>query len=184
MKKLNYNLFLILVFVFSATLLSSCSGDEQCNGQSYEDSFVGKFWLLNFLELTNNDTISISLELNTQMIIDTASNDTTFINADSLVLNSAILGNEFKAKYNASTNSATVSNIYFPQFVIGGDTLFDISVQSGSVELDNNCDKLYINLDGVTVLSGTVNLPSGPPLNLGYPIENAFITTKNGFSRN
>ncbi|MEZ5008700.1 MAG: hypothetical protein R2728_03745 [Chitinophagales bacterium] len=161
MKKLNLSLLMLLALVFSTTFLTSCGEDDGCTQEDYVDTFVGKYFLFNFIELTNNDTAVVTIDGN------------------SLSIESALLGNTFLANYNSSTNTGEVSNLSFPQFIIGGDTLFDISVESGSVELDNNCNRLYISLQNVTVLSGTVNLPDP----LSYPIRNASMETKNGLVR-
>ncbi|MCB0501660.1 MAG: hypothetical protein KDD32_03190 [Bacteroidetes bacterium] len=167
MKKLNYNLFMVLALVFSVTLITSC-GEDGCTQEDFVDTFVGKYRLAGLFELTNNDTAIITS------------------NGSTLAIQSALLGTTFNAQFDESTRTGLVSNLTFAQFVIGGDTLFDISVQSGVVELDNSCDRLYVTLSGVSVASGTVDLPDflhTPSKPDGYPLENVGMDTKNGLIR-
>ena len=159
----------ILALLVAFSGLNSCDeGDDGCKASDFEGEFVGKYWLLNLIALTNNDTATVTYSGNT------------------LTLTSALLNTSFTSEYDQNAERATVSNLEFDEFVIGGDTLFDITVANGVIELDAACGDLYISLSGVNVDSGTVTLPdflhtADKPD--GYPLENASMNTKNGLKR-
>jgi hypothetical protein len=164
MKRLSISIAMLLVLLMTLSGLNSCGEkDLGCQAPDFEGEYVGKYWLLGLIPLTNNDTATITVSGNT------------------LTMSSSILNATFPATFDPLTNQATVTDLFFDEFVIGGDTLFDISVERGVVELDNSCQDLYISLEGVTVLSGTVNLPS--ELGLEYPLENVNMNSKNGLKR-
>jgi hypothetical protein len=171
MKKISISLAILLGLLIAISGLNSCDDepvDDGCQLAEFDGTFIGKYWLLNLIELTNNDTAIITTSGST------------------VTITSALLGTSFTAEFDETTHKATVSNESFPQFIIGGDTLFDISVQSGTVQLDNNCNHLFISLSGVSVGSGTVELPESfhtPQKPDGYPLENASMNTKNGLKR-
>jgi hypothetical protein len=165
MKRFSISIAVILAFLVALSGLNSCGEEDLgCQATDFAGEFVGKYWLLGLLPLDNNDTASITVSGNT------------------LTITSSILGETFTAEYDPLTNSANVSNLNFDEFVIGNDTLFDISVVSGVIELDNSCENLYLTLSGVEVADGTINLP--PIINGGnYPIRDVNMNTKNGLIR-
>lgn len=164
------NLKLLSLFAAVVLMFASCNEDEpcvtndcqdECNQNSYVGTFVGKYKLLNLLELNNNDTVVVSVD------------------GDSLRFESKILNTTFSASYQASDNSGNVDNISFPSFTVSGETLNDISVKSGRVRLLNDCERLYVNLNNIRVESGTIDLG----ILGGYPLTNASLNTPNGLVR-
>ena len=169
MRISKFNLLAVLVLGLTLTFTTSCDDDpddtnisDGCGADSYQGTFVGKHWLLNLVELSNNDTIVITT------------------NGDTLSITSALLNSTFTGLYDTINDFATVSNLNFPQFIIGNDTLFDITVSSGKVQLDFQCNNLFVNLDGVSVNDGTVTLPA---IIGDYPLTNVSMNTRNGLAR-
>jgi len=97
-------------------------------------------------------------------IIPINENDTLVVTSDgnNVTLRSQLLGGaEFDAEYDPITGQLLIEDVMVPEFYFEDDTFFDITVSQGRASLTGDCGTMFLNLTGVSVDSGTIDLPDG-----------------------
>lgn len=165
MIKFNRTLLTGMVLWVTATgLLTSCDDDtiNGCTAESYEGTWYGFYAVAGLLPLPNGDTLTVTVDGNTATIT------------------SSLAKSTFTGTYNETTGDVEISTFNAPTFAVGSDTLYDVTVQSGTGKIRNDCSTLFINLDKLSIQSGTIDLslinPNGDEK--GYPINNINIATQ------
>ena len=151
----------ITLFTSSILFLTTSCGDDVCDINAFVGTFVGKYTLSGLITLDDNDTVTV------------------VVNGNTISISSQVLGQTFDVEYQPSSGTATVESLSFNEFVIDGHTLTDISVTSGLCELSGNCDRLFIELSGISIGDGTIDLDVVG----GYPLVNQSLSTRNGMIR-
>jgi len=144
MRKLNFLLISIITLSVMMTMLSSCGADDtECTetAMDYNGTWVGRYKIF-IIPINENDTL----------VITSSGNNVT--------LKSSLLGDtEFDAEYDPITGQILIEDVSFPEFYFEDDTFFNITVSQGRASLTGDCETMFLNLTGVSVESGTVNLP-------------------------
>ncbi|MCP4121683.1 MAG: hypothetical protein GY751_08000 [Bacteroidetes bacterium] len=145
MRKLNFILISIITLSLMMTIFSSCGADDdECTdtAMDYNGTWVGRYKIF-IIPIDENDTLVVTSSGN------------------SVTLKSSLLGgSEFEAEYDPITGQIMIDTVKFDEFYFGNDTFFDITVSQGRASLTGDCETMFLNLTGVSVESGTVNLPS------------------------
>lgn len=145
MRKLNFFLLSALILGLAMTSLTSCGDDEPCTDTAldFEGTWVGSYKVF-IIPIGENDTLRVTSSGNT------------------VTMTSRLLGGTtFDAEYDPITGQVLLDSIEFPFFVFEEDTFYGIKVRNGKASLTNDCKTMFLNLTGVSVDSGTINLPDG-----------------------
>lgn len=152
----------IAILLVSVLALLRCATiiESSCDLQSFEGTYAGKYNVGGIIPIPIEDTITITVDLD--------NNEATMF--------SVLLDTSFVVKYQEVKSRLYLGALVFDTFVLGEDSLFNISIRDGFATLDGECDKLYLQMNKVSVADHTFE---GFP----KPINNLDLTTPNFMRR-
>lgn len=144
-----------LIYTGCATIISS-----SCSLELFEGTYVGKYNVGGLIPIPVNDTVIVEVDLE----------------ANTANITSVLLDTTFLTNYLDEKNELVIGALNIPVFNLGEDQLFGITVQNGFGTLDGACDKLYLQMNKVSVQDHTfVGIPK--------PISNLDLTSPNFLTR-
>ena len=138
-----------LTYVGCATIISS-----SCELSTFEGVYAGRYNVGGLIPIPIEDTVFIVIDLD----------------ANSAVITSILLDTSFETTYQDAKNRLAIGGLNIPVFNLGENQLFGITVDDGFATLDGTCDKLFIQMNNVSVQDHTF---AGFP----KPINNLDMTT-------
>jgi hypothetical protein len=150
-------LLLLSTFLFygCAIIISST-----CELSAFEGVYAGKYNVGGLIPIPVEDTIVVVVDLD---------NNTA-------LLTSVLLDTSFVATFQPSKNQLIIGALDIPVFNLGDNQLFGITVDDGYSTLDGECNKLFLQMNNVSVQDHTfVGFPK--------PINNLDLTTPNFMRR-
>ena len=144
-----------LIYHGCATIISS-----SCSLDLFEGTYVGKYNVGGLIPIPVDDTVIVTVDLE----------------ANTALVTSVLLDTSFLTNYLDERNELVIGALNVPVFSLGEDQLFGITVQDGFGTLDGECDRLYLQMNKVSVQDHTfVGIPK--------PINNLDLTSPNFLRR-
>ncbi len=162
MKKFKLNFGFLFALAVIVGFMSSCGGDDGCDIEKFEGTFVGKYAVIG-IEFPFADTVTI-----------------TALGDDSLMLESTLLRTSFNVYFDTDLREGYVEDLEIDTLYVGAAYFSDIVVDNGSVRLDASCNNIYFNLNKASITDGTINIPLRDP---DYPLNVNLTTAGNGLIR-
>ena len=156
--KRNYKWILGSLVILSSLIYVGCATiiESNCSLDAFEGTYVGRYNVGGFIPIPIEDTIDISVNLD----------------QNQATITSFLLDTSFVTNFAEEANELRIGALSVPVFKFGENEFYDVSVQSGFANLDGSCDKLYIQMNKVSVQDhNLVGIPK--------PITNLDLTSPN-----
>lgn len=148
-------MFCGLLFAGCATIISS-----ECELEAFEGTYAGRYNVGGLIPIPVEDTVIIEVDLD--------NNQAT--------ITSVLLDTSFLTIYQENSKQLVIGSLDIPVFNFGENQLFDVTVDDGFGRLDGECEKLYLQMNNVSVQDHTF---TGFP----KPINNLDLTSPNFMRR-
>jgi hypothetical protein len=130
-----------MTMLISFTLFYGCATiiSSECELATFEGTYAGRYNVGGLIPIPIEDTVIVEVDL---------------VN-NSAIVTSLLLDTTFQTTYSPNKNELVIGALAIPVFNLGENQLFDVTVDDGFGRLDGECDKLFLQMNNVSVQDHT-----------------------------